>query len=503
MEQFDKDEYINEIIKKGQEKMFNVQYTMNHSNIFPNRNNPIKYLSPKEELILKITFRFKIVFLEQMQFLFAFLYSKSAFEATIIQLEKMNYIQSNTSRDYGKYWWLTTNALYYFYTDRIISMSDCNISADKPPSPNKLILYKEINALFAYRTFDLLVSEVYQKYKAEKKEYKQWYQRSQFLQQFIFPGENNEAYSSTKASDYIADNIDIVDTLYNDRYKAFIRIMKANTDTQLLFHYLKDYYNSAYCQELRKGMCSKTFKTINDFFNNIYRDSNFFYRKDLYAMSNHSERVLNEWKLYILSWQETLFTINRRNLINCNTSNKTPEELKLISDKIDALDAKLVSLRKMVEHLQNSFTALSYDKIGENDLPTYQETHITLENLKNTNIFITNATLEDNARTNITFSIIQPSSDEISCSSLFSKLEKVFLFYKNNLLAFDYNIQILVYDSKQAQFVEEKLKLVIEDFKNITSYALFLPTLAETKVINCERHFAERYQAFRAIQKYI
>ena len=131
--------YADTIIENYKKKLNCIQYNMNATGIFPDRNEPLKILDYGRESVLKVIYRFRVGFLEELTILFSFCYSKQKFETLIVDLENQQYIKSQVSKDYGKYFILTTKALYYIQTDRNIPFDECNISEDKFPNEQKLL----------------------------------------------------------------------------------------------------------------------------------------------------------------------------------------------------------------------------------------------------------------------------------------------------------------------------------------------------------------------------
>ena len=145
-----------------------------------------------------------------------------------------------------------------------------------------------------------------------------------------------------------------------------------------------------------------------------------------------------------------------------------------------------------------------FDKMGSNDVALFTEKIVTLESLKNLNVYITSCTKNPTDKYCLEFSIIQPDCEEVAISYLFSRLEAIHKFYRNNLFMFDYRIKIVTYTPKQRELLETKLTTVKEDFEMLPEYAMLLLVFDEAiTVVSTKCHFRERYEVFNDIKKYI
>ncbi len=149
-------DYSKQVIENYTKKLANIENALKTTPLFPDRSSvtPQSFLDEKMELILKVTFKLRVAFLEEMEFILAFASSKATVEAMVLELEKQDYIKSAVSRDLGKYWVLTPTALYYFYTDRTIPYKSATIPAVSLPSSSNVMPLKCINGIIASRVFD-------------------------------------------------------------------------------------------------------------------------------------------------------------------------------------------------------------------------------------------------------------------------------------------------------------------------------------------------------------
>lgn len=492
-------EYVKQILDNYKERANNIQSAMQRRGIFPDRNAPQAKLDGRAELLLKVTFKLRVAFLEEMEFLFAYLYSKATMESLVMDLEKQGYIQSAVSRDLGKYWTLTQVALYYFYTDGRTAYRDASIPAVSLPSPQKLMLYKTINATLSALVFDDITERLYQEYRTLPKEQRQAYQKKQYIEQFVLTDAQKKQGRQEKEAlikEYLAAHDISRET--DGRYARFIKFFKEKADTVHLYNYLKGFYGDSALKEKIFSLTEQLFFSIPT---NIFQDSQLIFRQDLYRKAGNSKRVETETKLFLVEEYLKLFSIAKRSLNNNKMDNKTQDEAGHIRACLGELEKTIPRYEELKDSLVEKFNVMLYDKMGENDIPLFTEQRVTMESLRSAGVYITGTDRQNNGKYLLTFSIFQSSFDEPAVSSLFSRMEKIFQFYIRNLLMADYRIEIVVYGNKCKETVKNKLPILKEEFSALTQYALFLPVLSQVEVRSCERHFKERYEVFREIAK--
>ena len=496
--------YAKEVIKSHQTKIRNIAANMATYNLFPDRNEPTKTLDLGYELILKITYSLRTAFLEEMNFIFAYCYSKSKFEKIIQDLEQQGYIVSSISRDYGKYWCLSPIALHYFYNNHLTENDKTRISEDKLPStPEKLYLSKIINGYFAKTVFHAMTNTVYRQYKAKNMEYRKNYQKEQYIKGFVYTEQGQKTYSKKEASEFVKN---FMNQLENEeeykKYKKFVSVLKENaSDDFYMFNYLKDYYNSHI--ESRTFALLRTKEMFYSIFNNIYRDNYYKYRQKLYSMSNNSERLAKEQELFAIDEALKIFRLNRKNVLNSSKNDKTSEELQELLKKAEDLENASQKFQIRKDDLEEDFAVMLFEKYGTTDFPIFQEHILTLESLKNVNVYIINAEKQDTGKVKLTFGIFKHNRNELTVEYLFSRIEKIFKFYRNNLIPFDYDIKVICHSKKEADLIQTKLKTVRESFEELSEYALLLLNYDNITVEFTERHFRERFEAFNQLKPYI
>lgn len=493
-------DYAEQIIKNYKDKLSHVQQNVATTGIFPDRTNPTRPLESGAEFLLKTTFRLRVCFLEEMTFLFAYIYSKSKFETLVIDLEQQGYLKSRVSKDYGKYFILTKEALYYIYTDRTVPFGEAAFSEDRFPKESNLGFYKCINGLFAKRVFHTLTSQLRASYDKNASDVKRYYQKSQYIMQYIYSKREKPSFSRTEAKRFVEGYIGTFesDQAEQKSYNRFIALMKEQKDNDLLqFSFLKDYYNANFGN--RNEAVKRTEKEFSNYFNNIYRDRIYDYRQKLYAESDNSDKVKQEYELFALSEFIRILSITKRSLLNTKTDSKSGEQLKELTEKTDAITRRCSLYEKKKMELEEVFTVMLFSNYGANDVAVYKEAVNTLENLKNMNVFITKARALESGRIELTFSVFPDEGSKWGVSYLFPRLERIFQFYINNLLSFDYRIELVTYTDKQKDLITENLKTVREQFEDLSQYGLLLPRLDEAEVVTTQMHFKERYEVFREL----
>lgn len=496
--------YADTIIKNYKKKLNCVQYNMNTTGIFPDRNEPLKSLDFGQETVLKTIFRFKIGFLEELSVLFAYCYSKQKFESLIADLESQEYITSQVSKDYGKYFVLTPKALYYIYTDRTTPFAECNISEDKLPKEQRLIFYKCLLGYFSNQVFEKLIEKHWNSYKREEKDFRRDYSKKQFIKQYIYSQTNKNAYSKTEAETFATKFIPTLDSdeELTQRYKRFIQHLKEHsTEPMLRFQFLKDYYNSH--NRCREQAIGETVNELKLIFNNVYRDRYFTYRTELYHLSGNSPGVKSEFDLFTVNELLRVMAITKRSLLNSQKTEKTESKLQEILQQIEDLDRKMEQLTNIKENLEPSFETMVFDKYSVKDIPQFIEAHITLDTLSNMKVYLTGC-ITDSGKPCLEFSIFQPTIEEMSVNYLFKRLEAIFKFYRSYLFMFDYRIRIITYNTKQKEQIETKLATVREELEFFPEYQMLLLAFDEgIKVVATKQHLTERYETFREIGKHI
>ena len=279
-------EYVNRLFANYKEKLGNIHNNMKTRGIFPNRADPLKVLDFGTETVLKTIFRFRVAFLEELYILFSFCYSKQAFETLILFLEEQQYIVSKVSKEYGKYFVPTKNALYYLYTDRKTPFSESVIAEINFPKESRLIMRKCLCGIFSYRVFTKLVQKYWDMYQKQELEVKLIYQKKQFLKQFVYSKTSKSAFSKKEAEDFAVEQLPLMkqDAALWERYKRFVQYFKENSqDTELRFHFLRDYYNSI--RKNREEALCETVACLDAILNNVYSDKTMFFRKLFVPMS--------------------------------------------------------------------------------------------------------------------------------------------------------------------------------------------------------------------------
>lgn len=492
--------YAKQLIEKQKQKQQNIETNLETLGIFPDRKEPMKKLSLGEELILKTTYDLRIAFLEEMTFIFSYCYSKGKFELIIKDLEEQGYIQSKTSRDYGKYWTLTKTALYYIYKDPNDETDDIAFNEDKlPTNTSKLYIPKVQNGYFAKEVFSKLTAKLWNKYQLEDKQFRRNHTKEQYIKREKFKPKKN-SYTKQEEAEFVALYMPrLEDEQETLDYKKFVSLVKSNLhDDFFKFNFLKDYYNSH--NEGRDKALWNTYQTFKGIYNNIYRSNYHKYRRQLYTMTNKSSKLNLEYQLFYCNEYLKVLNISKRSLLK-SSKEKTADELTEILDKINDLETYINELEKKKESLEPEFETMLFSRYGAKDESIFEEGLITFETLRTNNVYITNTTQHPNGKFKITFTIFQTSNEEISVGYLFSRIEQIFKFYQLALISVDYEIKVYCYTPADAELIKTKLKTVKESFEELTEYSMLLLVFDEIEVISTERHYKERYEVFRNLKK--
>ena len=492
--------YAKQLIENQKQKHQNITNNLETFGIFVDRNEPLRKLTLGEELILKITYDLRIAFLEEMTFIFSYCYSKGKFEEIIKSLEAQGYIQSKTSRDYGKYWTLTKTALYYIYKDPNNETDDITFNEDKlPNNTSKLHIPKVMNGCFAKEIFFKMTAELWNKYKSEDKCFRRQYAKEQYIKREKFKPKKN-SYTKQEKAEFVASYLPkLEDEQEILAYKRFVSLVKANlNDDFVKFNFLKDYYNSH--NEGREKALLKTYQTFKGIYNNIYRNNFHRYRRQLYTMTNKSSKLNCEYQLFYTNEYLKLLNITKKSLLK-SSKEKTADEFAETLDKIKDIETYIKELEQKKETLESEFETMLFSRYGARDEAVFELAVTTLDTLRNNNVYITNAVKQPNGKFKITFGIFQTSNEELSVGFLFSRIELIFRFYQLALISVDYEIKVYCYTPADAELIKIKLKTVRESFEELTEYSMLLLVFDDIDVISTERHYKERFEVFKNLRK--
>lgn len=492
--------YAKEIIEKQKRKIENIKSNLNTDFLFPDRNEPRKKLPLSQQIILKIIYSLKVAYLTELSFIFAYVYSKSKFESVIKELEDQNYIKSSVSKDFGKFFCLTENALCYIYN----SSENEEISFKEDMLPNsisKLYLHKIQNGYVSKLLFHKMTENLFFIYKGESREFRDIYCREQYVKRKVYPEKVSKQNFSKKAEKEFTElYLPILNSSEEEmeEFKKFIRTVKEQlSDDMVKFSFLKDYYNSI--SNNRDIASFETYKLFTNLFNTIYRDNFHTYRPILFHHITNGNKNLNkEYQLFMINSYLKNFMIAKRNLTN-SKKGKNEEELKIILDKIENLDNYCNKLTKQKESLEEVFEVMTFDGYNEQECPLFEISSLTLETLRNNSIHITEGQKDSLGKWTLTFSIFQTSLEEMSPVSLFKKLEMIYNAYRLFFYSCNMEINIVCYTNTEKELLETKLKSVISTFSSLTEYQMFIPFLKTATVVCTQNSFLQRYEVFKNI----
>lgn len=189
-----------------------------------------------------------------------------------------------------------------------------------------------------------------------EREYKQLYQKSQYVEQFVLTDTQKKKSRQEKealVSQYLASHE--ISKENDEHYAYFIQFFKKRANTIQLFNFLKGFYSSSHAKDFREQIVTLTRELFFSISTNIYQDSQLTFRQKLYAISGRSKKIETE-ALHINS--NLLTYQNRDRLYWTNIKGITmPQDAKL-----NFQDFKLKTLPR-VEHI------IRHNKFHEDKLP--------------------------------------------------------------------------------------------------------------------------------------
>lgn len=492
--------YTQELTATIKEKQQIIHNNLNRKGIFPSKSSPFEPLDETAELLLKMTYSLKVGFLEEFSFIFAFVLSKSSLESLVLNLESNGYIKSQTSKDFGKYWVLSKPSLLCI-TANPKSGKAVPIVDDNFPSKERLCLYKTINGHISQLIFGTMTNMVVNRFKEQSKEERQLYNRSFYIRQYLYTAQKKGVYSKTDAQAFVQS---VLPTFENDteeyeRYLAFLRSLKSSKDALVWFSFLKEFFNSLGFS--KSTVLSKTAELFYSYTTNLYREQYYTYRQKLYDLYP-SKSLRAESNLFLIDNLFQTLTITRRNMLNSNMETKTTEELATLKQDISNLDEELRLLKQRQAVRSDVFLLMTFSHYDKHDIPVFTEKQLSFESLRKNNVFLLNAKQRgEGQKPLLEFGIFPNSSEELTTSFLFNRLEALLLFAYHHLTVFEISIQIFIYDDSQLESTKNRLHTVQEEFENISSqYATFIDLIETIPIRATKRHFKERFEVFRDLK---
>lgn len=491
-------DYSKELIQTYKDKQNTIKANLLTWGNFPNRSNPLKKLAPAEEFLLKATYALRVGFLQEFTFLFAYIYSKQKFEKAVLSLEQQGYIKSQQSKDYGKYWVLSSTALYYITTTQAKPFAECNLKDDTFPSAKKLPYYKEINGYFCQRVFSKRTNELMASYHNQEHDMRISYQKEQFIKAYLFPN-TTQNYTKEAANQFVRENLDKLETdeEIQMQYMEFIRAFKANetfpcvNHTLLQFAFLKDYFNAS--GTTREESVLQTFKIFFGIFQTLFRGDAFTSRITL-NKSLGSEDVKKDLELFMFTELVSYLTMQKRNL--SKTKPSTEEEASLLTLRLDSLEKKISTMKKIISQREEDFELMIFDTM-KNDIPAFKSSIVTLKSLADLQCHIVGMTKPKTSRPVIVWGIFQPNNEDFSVSALFTRIERIYQYQMHHLPMSDFRFIILTTSQAHEDAILRKLDIVKESFEEIGHYGLLLFHFDEIEVISTRQQMKERYEIFK------
>lgn len=530
------DNYIQEIIKEKEKQDKRITDTLAATGSIPDFKNPAKQVPLIDELIIKITYLHKIFFLAELVELFSFSYSKAQLEKIVLELEKTGYIKSGVDTDYGKYFCLTKEAVYFIkYNPSFITIpiQETNISDRK--IPENLFSYKCLAKITSTNIFNMQAQALHKRFKAESKEYRRNYAKMQYIRHFIYKEflqfkeaekelllkelrfEQSEitryskstVYSNSFSEEFANHYISIKGSDWLDKMEDYQRFrksiiqycLKAETgDLKRMSHFLADYFNTIMNdkKEFLKTTYQQIIKMNNSYFTNGienvigYMDRNG--DRDIYKYQKELNRLIQT---------EKCLRIKKSALIKSNAykDEKTKDELQEINRRLEALENELGFYVGRINLILNKFCGMVFYKIKENGTQDFREQDITINRLASNGIYITDFISGDNSKDIVEFAVIQNNQSSICSHVLFNKIEKTYLYCQNVLPNHEMHINVYAYGESEKADIEEALIHVKKQFKEVKGYGILFSLFDDmVKITDCKSKNTERYETYNFIR---
>lgn len=517
---------INDIIHQYKQKVSCADIILAASEMIPDTSHPSLPLPSLQETLLKMTYLFRIGFLEDMVLALQFYACKQQIEKAVLELERKHYVISTISSEFGKCLVLTKEALFFFYyhpnhTNPRKKINEVTIKDDTLPSEDSLIKYKCISAFACFTIFETQLKNSVTQFKNQTKETKQHYGKEQYVRHIIykeylslpeikkkellsnlaFQKEIIDKYSSIHLysktfaiefsdaylkNDFSKNNLDS-----NARYQVFRstinQLFKQNHSQQALFHFLKDFINLHTKPELNEVIPFLLLQC-----HNLYRGNDIRMRNQL--LKTGTLKIRNESKLYILKEHKKILT-NRRKVLVRSGAEKNSQETELLEtmSQLKQIDNTIVTLEDEIKLLSHSFLFLLYKGEKENGALEFFEKQLDFNTLKESNIYIG---IKDNE---IIFYILTSHKVALSHIELFQRLERAYKIYQ---CLFPLHLPLFVvitYGKERQKETEMALLKTKSSFQEIQDYrrlAVYLDT--NLRVIDIEHHPTERFEFYQS-----
>lgn len=495
----------NELIKNlsAQEQTQNkqIEKQLTESENLINLSDGSKNLSVLQEVIVKTVYISRFAFLDDLVLLYSFPSCKQTIQKAVADLEKMGYLQTQAT-EYGKAIALTSKGIH-----QIRRKEDGFTASNADEFNNHLLKYKVCSGLLVQSVFLTLLKGVIKAFAKETKEERQRYVKMQFLKLYTYKEEikaSGKTYSSTEAEQFATDFYNSHEASYFDNSEAFQEFkaylnqncLKRLYDPLTSFHFLHDYYNKkGYGKE---AVLYQAYNLYQEAPVNFLRQKEDTIRSLLLERENNSQTLKEERFLCRAARLKQLLEAKRRNLLKSNTGKSADlSELQTIQEEVEALEESIATLTDLINRYKDNFSFAQYAGTKESGLDVFGEQFITLDTLKQSGIFIQGVNSDK-----ITFLIAPFEKGSFTYSSLFSKIERVYLFHHFCFSKLRLSITVGCYGEGATKDAEKMLAAVKEKFSEIKEYQL-LATDFENVVhlTNSKFRFKERFEVFASVSQ--
>lgn len=518
--------YIENLLNQETILSSNITRVLETNHILINLTDATKRLNTLPETIVKTIYLTKIFFLEELVLLYSFPSCKQTIEKAVLDLEKMDYIKSITT-EWGKALCLTSKGVSQFKQNPLLSNDVAYLSTiiNADEFNSHLLKYKILSSELSYTIFLTFLISIIKQFISEESTFKKHYAKIQFVKNYLYKDflklssaekkkqleilftdtEVIERYSSLTlysntfatqyAEAYLAIHNEAIDTIDGfQEFRSYLNThcLKQLDDVITSFHFLRDYYNNLNYN--KDSVINQIYQLLYRRNCNFLRTKEITIRRQLLSKEGATNLLKAEALFYQHNQKYKLLDMKRRNLIK-QYKNKTdvPEDLlESINQQLQSLESEIAKVSEKLTAYKEYLCLLLYENTKENGLDIFKEYTITLDNLRQSGIYI--GQISNNT---VSFHIVPFDSNSFTYTSLFKKIEKAFVFSRFVLPNYHLSIKICCYGEASVGEIRRLLKKVRDKYTDIKEYQI-LATSFDTiiAVHNMEFHFKERYEVF-------
>lgn len=513
--------YLKGIVREKTELTVREKKVLQDTGNLPVLNKVNTTLTPLGEMIVKLIYLAGGLFLSDMKKLFSFSADTQKVERTVKNLKGQGYLIVE-STVYGNLYGLSKAGMEQIknHPDYTEEGQECPVSEMKIKVESSLLKRKLLSGLIADYIFQYQLKALWNAFFTTDKPTRNIFLMKQYLKNINYRdflklseadrlsrlveiGVNrteaegiskNDRYSVKGAEVFAERCLDFwgfeeikAGQEYRD-YIAYIRKHCLNEPNENTFYLLKE------IQSEKKRNDYYELELLLDWKSNVYRFGMDKVWEQLLTDNPSSVLIHNEQALEQCCQHIKWLSDAKRSLISTNAykQKKEGEELKEILEKIEALECVIDKYREKKEELETdfSFAVLSNIEDGEVD---YDVKILTFKRLEQNGIL-----MEALGNKIVRFYILQQQDDFFEFFSLHKKLAMLFQFCRRLFPLYQFDIQILVYNSEQKGFIESKRSLLEKKLLEGRETAMLGNMLSEVMSVSIVRSdISERYVFFK------